>query len=183
MQTFKEKISKEIMPALQKGLNKKNVWSVPRIMKIKINAGIGKLSGSGKDFSHIVSSITAISGQKPVIVKAKKAISNFKLKLNQPVGIYVTIRGKRMYDFLNKLINVVFPRIRDFRGISQKSFDGHGNYTVAIKENIVFPEISPDDINKIHGLEITLVTTAKNDEDGYQLLKAMGFPFIKHPNH
>ncbi len=168
-----------MMPALQKELRKGNIWAVPRISKIKINTGIGKISGEGKDFSHVTNSLTSISGQKPVISRAKKAISNFKLKINQPVGIYVTIRGKRMYDFLNKLINVVFPRVRDFRGISKKSFDGKGNYTVAIKENTVFPEIGPDDISKIHGLEITIVTTAKNDEDGFQLLKHMGFPFIK----
>lgn len=182
MKTFQEKFSKEIIPALQQELKKKNVWSVPRIIKVKINAGIGKLSGAGKDFAHVVDSITLISGQKPVIAKARKAISNFKLKLNQPVGIYVTLRGKRMYDFLGKLINVVFPRVRDFRGISQKSFDGQGNYTIAIKENVVFPEISPDDINKIHGLEVTIVTTAESDKDAYKLLKLMGFPFTKTHN-
>jgi large subunit ribosomal protein L5 len=175
--TLKENFFKDILPGLKKDLGIKNTWAVPRVSMIKINTGIGKLTGTGKDYSHIVDSITFISGQKAMVSKARKAISNFKLKQGQPVGIYVTIRGKRMYDFLNKFINVVFPRVRDFRGISPKSFDGKGNYTVAIKENTVFPEINPDDISKIHGLEVTIVTTAKNDEEGYKLLKAMGFPF------
>lgn len=179
MKNLREKFKTEIIPVLQKELGKNNVWSVPRISRIKINTGIGKLTGNSKDFAHVVNGLALISGQKPMVSRARKAISNFKLKINQPVGVYVTIRGKRMYDFLNKLVNVVFPRVRDFRGISKKSFDGKGNYTVAIKENTVFPEISPDDVSKIYGLQITFVTTAKNDTEGFQLLKHMGFPFIK----
>lgn len=175
--TIREHIVKNITPELQKELKIKNIWAVPRITKIKINVGIGKITGNSKDFSYVTDSITAISGQKPVVSKAKVAISNFKLKQGQPVGVSVTLRGKRMYDFLSKLVNVVFPRVRDFRGISPKSFDGQGNYTVAIKENTVFPEITPDDLNKIHSLEITIVTTAKNNEHSYKLLKAIGFPF------
>lgn len=175
--TFKEKLVKNILPALQKELNIKNIFAIPRVSKIKINVGIGKMTEGGKDFSHVVDSIASISGQRPVVSKARIAISNFKLKKDQPVGVSVTLRGKKMYDFLSKLINVTFPRVRDFRGISPKSFDGHGNYTVAIKEHTVFPEINPDDISKVHGLEITIVTTAKKDVEGLKLLKAMGFPF------
>ena len=175
--TLRENFFKNIVPALQKDLGAKNTWAVPRVTKVKLNAGIGKFTGTGKDYTHIADSVTAIAGQKAMVAKARIAISNFKLKKGQPVGIYVTLRGKRMYDFLNKLVNVVFPRVRDFRGINPKSFDGKGNYTVAIKENTVFPEINPDDLNKIHGFEITIVTTAKNDEEGYKLLKALGFPF------
>ncbi len=175
--TLKEKFYKNILPELQKELKIKNVWAVPRVTKVKLNVGIGKLTGMGKDYSHIVDSIAAISGQKPVVAKANIAISNFKLKKGQPVGVSVTLRGKRMYDFLNKLANVVFPRVRDFRGISPKSFDAKGNYTVAIKENVVFPEITPDDLNKIHSLEITVVTTAGTPEKGLHLLKSLGFPF------
>ena len=165
------------MPELQKEMNVKNVAAVPRVKMVKLNVGIGKLTGTGKDYTFVVENIAAISGQKPMVAKAKVAISNFKLKVNQPVGVYVTLRGKNMYDFLNKLVNVVFPRVRDFRGISPKSFDGQGNYTVAIRESTTFTEINPEDLSKIHGIEVTIVTTAKNNEDGHKLLKKMGFPF------
>lgn len=175
--TLREKYTKEIAPALQKELNVKNVNAVPRVKMVKLNVGIGKLTGLGKDYTYVVDNIAAVSGQKPMVAKAKVAISNFKLKVNQPVGVYVTLRGNRMYDFLNKLVNVVFPRVRDFRGISPKSFDGQGNYTVAIRESTVFTEINPEDLSKIHGIEVTVVTTAKNNEQGHKLLKAMGFPF------
>jgi len=158
-------------------LKVKNFNAIPRVKMVKLNVGIGKLTGMGKDYSHIVENLAAISGQKPMVAKARIAISNFKLKKGQPVGVYVTLRGNRMYDFLNKLVNVVFPRVRDFRGISPRSFDGRGNYTVAVKESSVFPEINPDDLSKIHGIEVTIVTTAKNNEQGFKLLKAMGFPF------
>lgn len=176
--TLKDHYTKNVLPELQKELKIKNIMAVPRVVKININVGIGKLTEGGKDYSHVVDNLAAISGQKPVVSKASKAISNFKLKQNQPVGVSVTLRGKRMYDFMNKLINVTFPRVRDFRGISPKSFDGHGNYSVAIKEHTVFPEINADDIAKLHGLEITVVTTARNNDEGFKLLKALGFPFI-----
>ena len=175
--TLKEHLRKNVLPALQKELGTKNVFAIPHISQVKINVGIGKMTEGGKDFSHIVDNVAAISGQKPVVAKARIAISNFKLKKGQPVGVSVTLRGKKMYDFLSKLINVTFPRVRDFRGVSHKSFDCHGNYSVAIEEHTVFPEINPDDISKLHGLEITIVTTAKNNEDAYKLLKTMGFPF------
>lgn len=174
---LKEHFNKNILPALQKELNIKNIFAVPRVKKVKINSGIGTMTGNGKDYTHVAESIALISGQKPVVSKARIAISNFKLKKGQPVGVSVTLRGKRMYDFLSKLVNVVFPRVRDFRGISGKSFDGKGNYTVAIKEHTVFPEITGEDVSKIFGLEITVVTSAENDDAGRKLLKAMGFPF------
>ncbi|MFO0780710.1 MAG: 50S ribosomal protein L5 [Candidatus Gracilibacteria bacterium] len=175
--TLREKFSKNILPELQKELKVKNFNAVPRIKMVKLNVGIGKLTGMGKDYSHVVENLAAVSGQKPMVAKARIAISNFKLKKGQPVGVYVTLRGERMYDFLNKLVNVVFPRVRDFRGISPRSFDGRGNYTVAIKESTVFPEVNPDDLSKIHGIEVTVVTSAKNNEDGFKLLKSIGFPF------
>jgi large subunit ribosomal protein L5 len=175
--TYKEHYVKEIAPALKKELNLKNVWAVPRLTKVIINVGLGSFLAGKKDYSQVLETLASISGQRPVVTKARKAISNFKIKENQPIGVTVTVRGKRMYDFVSKLVNITFPRIRDFRGISPEGFDGHGNYTVGIKENTVFPEVNPDSIEKIHGLEVTIVTTAKNDEEGYALLKALGFPF------
>jgi len=178
--TLKDQYQKEILPALQKKLGIKNVNAVPKITKVVVNAGLGSAYTSGtKDFTVFTENFKAITGQAPVIRKATRAISNFKLREGLPNGVMVTLRGDRMYDFLNKLINVVFPRIRDFRGISRKAFDGHGNYSVGIKEHTVFPEINPDDIVKIHGLQICINTTAQNNEDGMALLTAFGFPFKK----
>jgi len=174
---LKEKFAKEIAPELKKQLAVKNINAVPRLTKVLINVGIGKMLAGGKDYSDIEKNITLIAGQKPVVAKAKKAISNFKLRQGMPVGIHATLRGQRMYDFVSKFVNIVLPRTRDFRGISAKSFDGKGNYSLAIKEHTVFPEINPDDIIKHHGMQVTFVTTAKTNEEGYHLLKAMGFPF------
>jgi len=168
----------EIQPKLMKELNKKNIMATPKITKVKLNIGIGSyIKNHGKDFDHIVESVQQISGQKPNINLAKKAISNFKLREGMPVGISVTLRGKRMYDFINKLTNIVFPRVRDFRGISPKSFDGQGNYNIGFKEHTVFPEISPDDVMRLHGIQVSISTTATNNEEGLVLLKALGFPF------
>jgi large subunit ribosomal protein L5 len=175
--TLKEHYEKDLASALQKDLKVKNFWAVPRLKKVTINVGLGSFLAGKKDYSQVLESLAAISGQRPVVTKARKAISNFKIKDNQPIGVTVTIRGKRMYDFVSKLVNVTFPRIRDFRGISPEGFDGHGNYTVGIKENTVFPEVNPDNIDKIHGLEVTVVTDAGTDEKGFALLKALGFPF------
>jgi len=178
--TFEETFKTVILPELKKSLGIKNDLAVPRIKMIKVNVGIGSyIHSHNKDFSNIVENLALISGQKPVTNLAKKAISNFKLKEKDPVGVSVTIRGKRMYDFINKLINIVFPRVRDFRGLPNNAFDGKGNYNVGLKEHLVFPEVSAEDISKIHGLQITIVTTAKNNEEGYELLKALGFPFRK----
>lgn len=158
----------------------KNIMAEPKITKVTINVGIGTyVKAHNKDFSNIVENIMAISGQKPIVTKAKKAVSNFKLREKEPTGIKVTLRGKRMEDFVTKLINVVFPRVRDFRGLSPKAFDGNGNYSIGFREHTVFPEISPDDVMKLHGLQVNIITNAKNDESGLELLKTMGFPFKK----
>lgn len=177
---LKERFEKEIAPQLMKELGIKNKHAVPRLEKVIINAGLGTLYTAGsKDFTEFEENFKAITGQKPVLKKAKKAISNFKIRAGMPNGLMVTLRGERMYDFIEKLVNIVFPRVRDFRGISKKAFDGKGNYSVGLKEHIVFPEINPDDIVKIHGLQICINTSADNDEDGRELLKALGFPFKK----
>lgn len=175
--SLKEKFRQEITPVLQKELGIKNVNAVPKMTKIILNVGIGKMLAGSKDFTDIEKNIMMIAGQKPVIAKSKKAISNFKLRQGMPVGIHVTMRGDRMYDFVSKFVNIVLPRTRDFRGISPRSFDGKGNYSIAIREHTVFPEINVDDIVKLHGMQITFVTTATGNEQGLALLKALGFPF------
>lgn len=168
-----------IAKKIQQELKISNIHAVPRIEKVVVNVGIGTFLKTSKDYSEIVDNVKRITGQHPIVTKAKKAISNFKLREDMPVGIKVTIRGKRMYDFIEKLTKMIFPRIRDFRGLSKKSIDERGNYTIGLREVIVFPEVNPDDINKIHGMEITIVTTAKTKEEGYVLLKELGFPFKK----
>lgn len=177
---LKERFNKEIAPKLKKDLKLDNMHSVPRFKKIVVNTGLGSIYTSGtKDFSEFIENFKIITGQKPVITKAKKSISNFKIREEMPNGLTVTLRGERMYDFLEKFVHVVAPRIRDFRGFSPKSFDGNGNYSAGITEHVVFPEINPDDIVKVHGLQICINTTAENDEHGYKLLEAIGFPFKK----
>lgn len=174
---LKEHYDKELAPKLKTDLKVKNVWAVPRLKKVIVNVGLGSFIAGKKDYSQVLETLASITGQRPVVTKARKAISNFKIKDGQAVGVTVTIRGAKMYDFVSKLVNITFPRIRDFRGIPADGFDGHGNYTVGIKESTVFPEINPDNIDKIHGLEVTIVTSAKNDAEGYAFLKALGFPF------
>lgn len=182
--SFESQFKTEVAPNLKEELGIKNVMALPKITKVSINVGIGSyITRNGKDFDHIVENVTKISGQKPIITKSKKAISNFKLRENMPVGVVVTLRGERMYDFVNKLVNVVFPRVRDFRGISPKAFDGQGNYNIGFKEHTVFPEISHDDVINLHGVEVSIKTTAKNNAEGLALLKALGFPFIKPINN
>ncbi len=171
-----------IVPELKKQLNEKNIMAIPKLTKITINAGIGtyvKKQGQ-KDFSHIVENLERISGQKPVTTLSKKAISNFKIRQGEPLGVIVTLRGKKMYDFMNKLINIVLPRVRDFRGVSKKSFDGNGNYSLGFKEHLAFPEIKPDDVMKIHGLQVNICTNAKDNAKALALLEAFGFPFKKN---
>ncbi|MDD3861440.1 MAG: 50S ribosomal protein L5 [Candidatus Gracilibacteria bacterium] len=178
---LKTRFLKEIAPELQKTLGLKNYASLPKVTKVTINVGIGSyVQSHNKDYSKIVENITAITGQKPMVAKAKKSISNFKVREGEAIGVMVTLRGKRMYDFLNKMINIVFPRVRDFRGISKKAFDGHGNYSIGLKEHIVFPEAVQDDLAKIHGLQVNISTSAKTNEEGLELLKALGFPFKKN---
>lgn len=177
---FAQNYKTKVLPELKKELKKTNVFAVPRLKQINFNVGIGSIMTRGnKDYETVIKNVMAITGQKPLVTIARKAISNFKLKEKTPVGLMTTLRGKRMLDFLNKLINVVLPRVRDFRGISGKSFDGHGNYNLGLKDQTVFSEVNTDDIEKLHGVQITIVTTTNNDKEAYALLKALGMPFKK----
>ncbi len=183
--TLQEQYEKEIQKELMKALGIKNPLAIPRLEKAKVNVGVGSyIQSGGKDFTPVITNITDITGQKPVVANAKKAISNFKLRAGMPVGVNVTLRKKRMYDFISKLVNIVLPRTRDFRGISVKGFDGRGNYSIGIKDTSVFLEIDPENLDKPHGLQVTVTTTANNDYEGYLLLKGLGFPFkdeVKKP--
>ena len=174
---LKDKYIGEIVPALKQKFSYKSVMQVPKIEKICINKGMGIAVSDKKLIDVALEEITTISGQKAVATKSKKAISNFKLRENMPIGVRVTLRGDKMYEFLDRLMNIALPRVRDFRGVSAKGFDGRGNYTLGVKEQIIFPEISIDKVNKISGMDITFVTTAKTDEESYELLKALGMPF------
>ena len=185
MISLKEKYNKEAIPAMKKKFGYKNIMAIPKIEKVVINSGIGKLiSGkTGDDLKKstaaILNDLSQITGQKAVLTKAKHSISSFKLREGMPVGAKVVLRGKKRDDFLERLVHVAFPRIRDFRGIDLKSFDERGNLTIAFKEHIVFPEISPENTRIIFGFEITVVTTAKNKEEGIELLRSLGFPLKK----
>jgi large subunit ribosomal protein L5 len=174
---LKDKYAGEIVPALKQKFAYKSIMQVPKIEKICINKGMGVAVSDKKLIDVALEEITTISGQKAVATKSKKAISNFKLRENQPIGVRVTLRGNKMYEFLDRLMNIALPRVRDFRGISAKGFDGRGNYTLGVTEQIIFPEISIDKVNKISGMDITFVTTAKTDEESFELLKAFGMPF------
>jgi len=174
---LKDKYLGEVVPALKQKFTYKSVMQVPKIEKICINKGMGIAVSDKKLIDVALEEITTISGQKAVSTKSKKAISNFKLRENMPIGVRVTLRGDKMYEFLDRLVSIALPRVRDFRGISAKGFDGRGNYTLGVKEQIIFPEISIDKVSKISGMDITFVTTAKTDEESYELLKALGMPF------
>lgn len=174
---LKTKFTEEISAALKEKFQYKTVMQVPRITKIVINKGIGAAVADKKLVDVGVEELTTITGQKAVPTISKKAVSNFKLRENMPIGAKVTLRGDRMYEFLDRLINVSLPRVRDFKGISDKGFDGRGNYTLGVKEQIIFPEIQIDKVNKISGMDITFVTTARNDEESFELLKSFGMPF------
>lgn len=174
-----EMYRQEIVPQLMKKFNYKNIMQVPKLYKITVNIGVGKASQDPKLLEDAVRDLTMITGQKPSIRKAKKAISNFKLRQGMAIGCMVTLRGARMYEFFDRLINIALPRVRDFRGLSDKSFDGRGNYSLGIKEHIIFPEINVDKVNRVYGMDITIVTTAKTDAEAYDLLKSFGFPFRK----
>ena len=169
----------EIVPALLKEFEYKNVNEVPKLVKIVLNMGLGDVKDNSKSFNIAVDELTLIAGQKPVATKAKKAISNFKVRAGQKIGAKVTLRGKRMYEFFDRLVSIALPRVRDFRGISDKSFDGQGNYSMGIKEQLIFPEISYDKVEKIRGLDISFITTAKTDAEAKALLKALGLPFSR----
>ncbi|MBL7850183.1 MAG: 50S ribosomal protein L5 [Cyclobacteriaceae bacterium] len=174
---LKEKYTQEIVPALKQKFQYKSIMQVPRITKICVNKGIGAAVADKKLIDVGVEEITSITGQKAVPTRSKKDISNFKLRADIPIGVKVTLRGARMYEFMDRLMNVALPRVRDFKGVSDKGFDGRGNYTLGVKEQIIFPEISIDKVTKISGMDITFVTTARTDEESYELLKAFGMPF------
>ncbi len=172
-----EKYRAEVVPALQKEFGYENLMAVPKIIKVVINMGLGESIQNPKSLDHAVGDLTKIAGQKPVITKAKKSIATFKLREGMNIGTMVTLRGARMYEFLDRFMNLALPRIRDFRGVSAKSFDGRGNYSLGIKEQLIFPEIEYDKVDKIRGMDITIVTTAKTDEEARALLRKMGMPF------
>lgn len=169
----------EVVPALVKRFGYENINQVPKIDKIVLNMGLGDVKDNSKSLQLAVEELKVIAGQKPVITKAKKSVANFKVRENQDVGAKVTLRGNQMYDFFDKLVSIALPRVRDFRGVSTKSFDGRGNYALGIKEQLIFPEIEFDKIEKIRGFDICIVTTAKNDEEARELLRLMGMPFAK----
>ncbi|MBI2448055.1 50S ribosomal protein L5 [Candidatus Microgenomates bacterium] len=180
MPRLKEKYKKEIAPQMMADFGLKNILAVPRIQKITINVGIGKLAVKDtKMVEKATENITLISGQKPYVAKSKKSIAAFKLREGMPVGLAVTMRGNRMYEFLDRLVNVALPRVRDFRGLSLKSFDGQGNYSIGIKEHLVFPEVKLESLDAVHGLQVNITLNKKNREQGMALLKKFGFPFRK----
>ena len=179
MNRLKEKYLKEVTPSLMEKFNYSSVMQTPKVEKIVINMGVGDAVSNAKNLDKAVEELTLITGQKPMITKAKKSIASYKLREGMPVGAMVTLRGERMYDFLQKLICVVLPRIRDFRGISAKSFDGRGNYTLGLKEQSLFPEVDYDLVDKVRGMDIVIVTTANSDEESRELLSQLGMPFQK----
>ena len=167
----------EVVPAMMKKFSYKNIMQVPKIEKIVINMGVGEAKDNPKTLESAVNDLTTISGQKPIITKARKSIANFKIRENQAIGCMVTLRGERMFDFLDRLVTVAFPRVRDFRGVSGRAFDGRGNYNIGLKEQIIFPEIEYDKIDSIRGMNISITTTAKTDEEAKALLAGFSFPF------
>lgn len=179
MNRMKESYLNEAVPALQKAFEYGNVMEVPRIQKVVINIGLGEAMDNPKALDAAVGDLATISGQKPIQIKARNSIANFKLREGRIIGAKVTLRGERMWSFLDRLINVALPRVRDFRGISPDSFDGRGNYTLGLRDQLIFPEIEYDKIDKLRGMEITVVTTAKNDEHARTMLKLLGMPFRK----
>jgi len=174
---LKEKYINEIAPALQQKFGYKNVMQIPHLDKVVINMGVGEAITNSKAIDSAVGDLTKISGQKPIVTRAKKSIAAFKLRTGMPVGTKVTLHGDRMYEFVDRLLNVALPRVRDFRGVSGKAFDGRGNYTVGIKEQLIFPEIEYDKIDKLRGMDVVFVTTAKSDEEAREMLKLFGMPF------
>ena len=177
MVRLKDKYMGEVIPAMQQKFNYKNIMEVPKLEKVVINMGVGEATQNPKALDGAVADLTAIAGQKPVITRAKKSIAAFKLRAGVPIGVKVTLRGDRMYEFVDKLFNVVLPRVRDFRGVSPKAFDGRGNYTLGLKEQLMFPEIDYDKVDKARGMDVVFVTTALSDEQSKELLTLMGMPF------
>ena len=177
MEKLREQYEKEVVPAMMKKFNYKSIMEVPKLDKIVINIGLGDIKDNPKSLDNAMNDLAIITGQKPIVTKARKSIAAFKLREGAPIGCKVTLRGERMYEFLDKLVNISLPRVRDFRGVSNNSFDGRGNYTLGIKEQLIFPEINFDKVNKLRGMDIIFVTTAKTDEEGKELLKLLGMPF------
>lgn len=174
---LKNRYQEEIVPKLMEQFQYSNIHQVPKLVKVTVNRGLGEASQNAKALESSLAEVALVTGQKPVVTRAKKAIAGFKIRQGMPVGVAVTLRSGRMYAFLDRLINLALPRIRDFRGISPKSFDGRGNYTLGIREQLIFPEVDYDSIDQIRGMDITIVTTANTDEEGRALLKEMGMPF------
>ncbi|MFH1710525.1 MAG: 50S ribosomal protein L5 [bacterium] len=179
MKNLKERYKKEIIPEMMKKFGYKNSMQVPRIVKLVVNRGVGEATQNPKAMDVSVAELAAITGQKPLVTKSKKSIAGFKLKENTPIGCKVTLHGQRMYHFLDKLVNICLPKIRDFKGVNPKSFDGHGNYTLGIKEQLIFPEVVYDKVDKVRGMDITIVTSATKNEETHELLRLIGFPFRK----
>lgn len=174
---LKKTYNETIVPQLMEQFQYSNIHQVPKLIKVTVNRGLGEAAQNAKSLEASINEIGVITGQKPVVTRAKKAIAGFKIRQGMPVGIMVTLRGDRMYSFLERLINLALPRIRDFRGVSPKSFDGRGNYTLGVREQLIFPEVEYDSIDQIRGMDISIITTAANDQEGRALLKAMGMPF------
>ncbi len=179
MSRLKEMYKKEVIPNLMERCGYKNIMQVPHLDKVVLNIGLGEAIREAKAMEAAEKDLTAISGQHPIITRAKKSIAAFKLRTGMSIGLMVTLRGERMYDFFDKLVNAVLPRVREFQGVSQNSFDGQGNYTLGLKEQIVFPEVDYDKVDKLRGLEVSIITTAKTDDEGRHLLEALGMPFSK----
>lgn len=179
MNRLKEQYENEIMNTLMDKFDYESVMEVPKIDKIVLNMGVGDAVSNTRNLENAVNELTLIAGQKPVVTRAKKSVASFRLREGMPIGAKVTLRGSRMYDFLDKLVSVSLPRVRDFRGVNKNSFDGRGNYTLGVKEQLIFPEISYDDVSKVRGLDIVIVTTAESDEESRELLTELGMPFQK----
>jgi large subunit ribosomal protein L5 len=179
MNRMQERYQQEVVPALQNAFSYRNIMEVPRIQKVVVNIGLGEAMGNSKALEAAITDMTTITGQKPIQTKARKSIANFKLREGVIIGVKVTLRGDRMWAFIDRLLNVALPRVRDFRGVSPDAFDGRGNYTLGLRDQLIFPEIEYDKIDKLRGMEITIVTTAKNDEHSRAMLKFLGMPFRK----
>lgn len=179
MARLKDKYNAEVIPALKQKFGYKNIMEIPRLEKVVINMGLGDCKDNAKAMEVAVAELAAIAGQKPLVTKAKKSVANFKVRAGMNVGAKVTLRGSRMYEFTDKLMNIVLPRVRDFRGVSAKAFDGRGNYALGVREQLIFPEIEYDKVDKIRGMEMIFVTTAKTDEEARELLSLLGMPFAQ----
>ena len=176
---LKQRYRDEAVPELTKQFGYENVMQVPKLVKIVVNKGVGEAPTNKKVLDDAIEELRTVTGQHPVVVKARKSVSNFKIRAGMPVGVFVTLRGDRMYEFLDRLVTLALPRVRDFQGVPDRSFDGRGNYTLGVKEQIIFPEIDIDRVDRINGMDVTFVTTAETDEEAYALLKALGMPFVR----